>query len=109
MDSLKDLECVRGGTVYETEMNLFLYRCKFLIKIYHKPILRFYELVFEDMEDFQIQPIMMRPRVLLKLSDITYTQEKNHHFTLILSDDAHKINIHCKNWQLNLIEEYDER
>lgn len=109
MDPLKELECILGGTVYSLEMNLFLYSCKFLIKKYRKPILGFYELVFEDMEDLQIQPILMRPRVLLKLSHIDYAKDNEHQFTLILSDDAHKVHIRCKNWQLNLIEEYDER
>lgn len=109
MSSLEVLNSLWGGTIYNLETDLLLQRSKFYIKILENDILKFYELVFTGLLTFNIINEKILPWNYVELTEIHFSKEKDFNFTLILWSETHTINIVCKKWQLNIMEEFNEK
>ena len=108
MDCLKQINSLWGSTIYNLEIDLLLQRSKFYIRIVENNILKFYELDFEGVLNFNINNKNILPWHYIELTEIYAKKEESYKFDLMLWNETHTINIICKKWKLNLIKEFNE-
>lgn len=108
MQTADVLKPLWAGIIYKQELDLLLQRASFYIRTQRGELYKYYELTFEGIMNFNLKNEKVLPCVQVELSEIYYSKNNDCNFSIILWDESYTIDIICKNWRLNLVEEFDE-